>query len=357
MGGKFCFLLGLCVLFVFIVSAENEEKDLSQENVSLRLIRSADSKRKKSRNRTKNMKSKKRNKKNRKRKNKKRNKIQKKKNKNKKRNNKTKKKTNKDSRAQERMVDGKCLECAATAMNRWKTQVANFLKQKTRVEKQAAIAGKKSGKQDVFAPIVSKLIDVGGGNKSALTCSGSADSDGAKQLANLTTTLEECAMKINETCNLDTFPKPDQAMIDTCSTSVEMFETEAKKCLDLSKADTAEDACTCWTSEDMKKYTEEVKSCKIAEVSDIAKGLKDCKAEFSKCRKYEDDSIASIQSCSQSAAQLQEKVEALSANKDAMNDVKDKIATAISGSSERAPATDCAGFITLVTQSNSFIHS
>merc|ERR1711902_472226 len=89
-------------------------------------------------------------------------------------------------------------------------------KKKNRAEKQSEIAMKKSAKQDVFAPVVSKLVDVGGGNKSALTCSGSSDSDGAKQLANLTTTLGECAMKINETCNPATFPKANMTLVEEC---------------------------------------------------------------------------------------------------------------------------------------------
>ena len=47
-------------------------------------------------------------------------------------------------------------------MSRWMTQVANFNKQKTRIEKQTAIAEKKAEKMDVFAPVAKKLIDVGG---------------------------------------------------------------------------------------------------------------------------------------------------------------------------------------------------
>ena len=343
MGGKICFILALFIFFVFTTTVGNEENNISKDSSSLRLSRSSDSVRK-GRSNKKNSKKKRRNQKNKKRKNK-----------NKRGNNKVQKKGNKDSRTHKRMVDGACLESATISLNIWRNQVTNFQKQMARVKKQAEIAGKKSGKQDVFGPIAKKLIDVGGGNKSALTCSGSADSDGAKQLANLTMTLNECAKEINMTCNQDTFPKPDMTLINTCTDSVESFEKEAKKCFDLSKEATVEDACTCWTSEDMKKYTEEVKNCKIAEVGAIAKGLKDCKASFSKCRKYEDDTISSIQSCSQSADQLKSKVEALAKNKEALNDVKNKIAKATSSSS-RAPATDCAGFVSLVLQSNLMIN-
>ena len=191
----FLILFGLLVVLAVLASAENEEQSLSQKISSLRIARDADAGR--------------RNKKNRNGKKNKKNKRRKNKRKNKKRTNKNKKRTNKGSRAQGRMVDGKCLESATTAMSRWRNQVANFMKQKTRIEKQAEIAEKKSGKKAVFAPIAKKLIDVGGGNKSALTCSGSADSDGAKQLSNLTMTLEECEKEVNMTCNPDNFPKPN----------------------------------------------------------------------------------------------------------------------------------------------------
>ena len=332
---KLCLIIGLFLFLALLVSANNEEQSLSQQASSIRIKREADPGR-----RNKNKKAKRRNK------GKGRNNGKKNK-----RKNKNKKRTNKGSRGQGRMVDGKCLESATTAMSRWRNQVANFMKQKTRIEKQAEIAEKKSGKKAVFALIAKKLIDVGGGNKSALTCSGSADSDGAKQLSNLTITLEECGKEVNMTCNSDNFPKANMTAVDACTASVTSFETEAQKCYDLSKEATAEDACTCWTNADMMKYSDEVKSCKVEAVSDIAKGLKACKAAFSKCRQYEDAAISTIQTCSQSADQLKAKAEALTKNKEALTDVKAKIAKATSSASSRAPATDCAGFLSLVLQS------
>ena len=315
------------MLLAVLASAEKEDQSLAEKLISMRVVRDAEAGK-----RNLNKKSKKGN--------------------NRKNKNKNRKRNNKGSRIQGRMVDGKCIETATTVMRRWKDQVANFLKQKSRIEKQSGIAEKKAGKKDVFAPIAQKLIDVGGGNKSALTCSGSADSDGAKQLANLTMTILECEMEINATCHPDNFPKPNMTIVDECSTTVENFEKEAKKCFGLSKEDTAEEACTCWTSEDMMMYSEKVKSCRITEVGDIAKGLKACTGAFSKCRKYEDDVISTIQTCSQTADQLKAKAAALSANKDALNDVKAKIASATARRRHaRAPATDCAGFLTLVMNS------
>ena len=84
----------------------------------------------------------------------------------------------KGSRDSDRDVDVTCVENVITVMRRWKDVVSNFQKQKTRIEKQATIAGKKSDKKAVFGPIALQLVELGGGNKSALTCGCSADTAG-----------------------------------------------------------------------------------------------------------------------------------------------------------------------------------
>merc|ERR1712242_128816 len=187
------------------------------------------------------------------------------KNKTKRRQNKTKRTQNKRRkgiRQSARMgeIDGMCLESAVTAMKRWKDVVANFDKQKTRIEKQASIAGKKS----VFGPIALKLVDLGGGNKSALTCSGSATSEGALQLPNMT-------------------------FVDACVNATDLFKTLATECMTMSKEATATEACACWSAPEMTMASEAVKDSKITEVSTIAQGLKACKDAFSTCRKFEDE--------------------------------------------------------------------
>ena len=272
----------------------------------------------------------------------------------------------KGSRKSSRTIDGKCLESAMTVMRRWKDVVANFEKQKTRIEKQATIAGKKSDKKAVFAPIALKLVDLGGGNKSALTCSGSADSDGAKQLTNLTNTLFDCEVAVNASCTTD-FPMPNMTFVDACANATANFVTMATDCMTKSKEATAGEACTCWASEDMAAASEAVKDCKIAEVSAIAQGLKACKEAFSKCRKYEDEAVTSMAACAVSAAQLKEKAAALSANKNAMDGSKTKVAEMTASTrnqrrptfsrhrgagslsaSSRAAATSCSEFIQFV---------
>merc|ERR1711878_260031 len=131
------------------------------------------------------------------RKNRKSKKNKRKNRKNRKNRNKNKnRKNNKGTRKSARTIDGVWLESAVTAMRRWKDVVTNFEKQKKRIDKQSEIAGKKSGKQSVFGPIALKLVDLGGGNKSALTCSGSATSERALQLTNLTSTLFDCEVLV-----------------------------------------------------------------------------------------------------------------------------------------------------------------
>merc|ERR1719367_1343285 len=126
-----------------------------------------------------------------------------------------------------------------TVLKRWRQEVTNFLKQKARIEKQTSIAAKKSDKSSIFAPIAKQLVDVGGGNKSELSCAGFLDSTGAQQLTDLTGTLNNCEISINAACSPDNFPKADQTMIDECSITVDGFIAEAQKCLDITKEDTA----------------------------------------------------------------------------------------------------------------------
>merc|ERR1719150_1178849 len=166
---------------------------------------------------------------------------------NKKRTNKKNKKSSKGTRKSARTVDGVCLENAMTVMRRWKDVVANFDKQKTRIEKQASIAGKKSGKQSVFGPIALKLVDLGGGNKSALTCSGSSTSEGALQLTNLTSTLFDCEVLVNASCTTD-FPMPNMTFVDACVNAIDLFKTLATECMTMSKEATATEACACWSA-------------------------------------------------------------------------------------------------------------
>ena len=253
------------------------------------------------------------------------------------------------------MIDGNCVEKGIAVMRKWKGIVANFQKQKARIEKQTKIASKKLTKISSFVPVVAKLMLAGGGNKANPICVNSTDSPGAKQLANLTSTLLQCEQELNDSCNPENFPKkPNYVKIEVCILYIKEFEEEATRCMVLSKEASAEDACECWTGEKMNNYSEYVEQCKLEAVESIATGLKSCTGKFSKCRKYEDSSISTIQACPQTSDQLVAMINILSKNKEALETVQTNITNLTESSSEnRQGASSCGEIINLVTESKS----
>jgi len=280
----------------------------------------------------------------------KRNKTEKKKNRNGKKvikNNQRKKKYRKVCR----QATGECLENAVTAMNRWLRVVSNYKKQSIRIKGQKSLADKKKGKKGLFSPVLNQLISAGGGNKSALTCAGSSNSSGAAQLKNLTVTLDACMKNINTSCNMEDFPKPNATLVKKCDNSTATFEIEAEKCRKLSKNSTSAAACTCWNG--MANVSEAVVGCsRTDEQEKIKNATKKCKEAFGKCRKFEDDAVSILKSCSESSEKLKQKAAALSKNKDALTEAKAKIAktTGSSGRRRRAAATNCGEFIALAVR-------
>ena len=284
--------------------------------------------------------------------------------KNKQRMNKNKNKKNgkrngqrKGMRQNGRAVDDACVTNAVTVMKQWKDIVGNFEKQKTRMERQKKTGGNKNAKNGAFASVASYLVDIGGGNKSSLSCSGSTTNSGAMQLTNLTKTLFDCEKDINATCNTANFPQPNMTFLDECVMKIDSFKMMAQECLDKtvgSKATTVADACTCWSNSTLTAASTAIKSCKASDESKaITKQLNKCKSAFGTCRKYEDDAISSIVSCSSSTSKLTAKAAQLSANSKAMTAAKTKMASLASSSGRRktrATATSCAEVITKSTE-------
>merc|ERR1712223_343943 len=122
-----------------------------------------------------------------------------------------------------RTVSDTCLEKSITIMRMWKDVISNFEKQKKRMEKQNGTGASKSSKKGAFAPIGLRLISVGGGNKSALSCGGKTNNAGAKQLKNLTDILSACSTNIHKMCG--NFSKPNMTKLSTCSKLAESFKT------------------------------------------------------------------------------------------------------------------------------------
>merc|ERR1712001_507331 len=90
-----------------------------------------------------------------------------------------------------------CFENAVFYMKLWKDVVGNFEKQNKRMTKQNSTGQSKSGKKGTFAPIAFKLVDIGGGNKTNMSCGGSYNNSGAMQLQNLPKTLFDCELSVN----------------------------------------------------------------------------------------------------------------------------------------------------------------
>ena len=116
-------------------------------------------------------------------------------------------------------------------MKMWKDVVRNFEAQSKRIKKHNTTGGNKANKKGLFAPIARRLVEIGGGNKSKLSCGGEFENDGAKQLANLTETLFQCEKEVNGSCHTDNFPKPNMTLINRCDTLVGTFKTAAQDCL------------------------------------------------------------------------------------------------------------------------------
>ena len=203
-----------------------------------------------------------------------------------------------------RTVSDTCFENALTIMRMWKDVISNFERQKKRMERQNSTGVNKSGKKGIFGPIAQRLIEVGGGNKSAPSCGGKTNNDGAKQLKNLTDTLSACESNVHKMCG--NFSQPNMTKLSACAVLADSFKKGAQKCLDLTIGSNAKDtdtACTCWTGADLNKTVQAAKNCKFStEAKAIANELKNCTKAFGKCRKYEDAAVTAITNCTKSSS-------------------------------------------------------
>jgi len=259
-----------------------------------------------------------------------------------------------------------CFSQAIFFMKLWKDTVANFKKQKSRMTKQNSTGSGKSGKKGLFAPVALRLVDIGGGNKSNMSCGGVYGNKGAAQLQNLTKTLFDCEIEVNKSCNTANFPQPNTTLITLCDSLVTSFINETGSCVGKSLGSSktnVSDACGCWLGPKLNSTAHSLKSCKTSSsASAITVQLNKCKTAFAKCRKYEDDAITAIMSCATTTAQQTATAASLSANNASMTAAKTKmssLATASSGKRRsRATAVSCAEVIsksqTVISYATSF---
>merc|ERR1711874_589427 len=259
-----------------------------------------------------------------------------------------------------------CLIQAVFFMKLWKDTVANYQKQKSRMTKQNSTGSGKSGKKGLFAPIAHRLVDIGGGNKTNMSCGGEYGNKGAAQLQNLTKTLFDCEIDVNKSCNPSNFPKPNTTLTTLCDSLVSSFTTATTACLNKSFGSSktnVSDACGCWVGPILNNTAQSLKQCKTSSsASAITKQLNKCKTAFGTCRKYEDDALTAIMSCVTSTAQQTAKATVLSVNNASMTAAKAKMSS-LAGSSSgrrrmRATAASCAEVISkseiVISYANSF---
>merc|ERR1712241_1597619 len=266
-----------------------------------------------------------------------------------------------ESRSTARTVTDTCFETSHTIMKMWKDVIGNFEKQHKRMAKQNETGESKSGKKAVFKSAAQKLLSSGGGNKSAPSCAGSTDNEGAKQLKNLTDFLHTCEEEVHDACNSSNFDVVNVAKLEDCKLHADNFKNGAEECLGKTvgaKKTRVEDACACWTNSSLAEHTEAAKECKFQEEAKMfAAALKTCRNAFSKCRKYEDAAAHTISACSKNSDDLLKKVAALSANADKVKEAQAVVkALAASRRSRRAAAlASCTEVKTVAIQLTAFV--
>merc|ERR1719341_3065009 len=230
-------------------------------------------------------------------------------------------------------------------------QMKNFEKQFKRIRAKNKTANNKGGKKGAFNKALERLVEQGGGNKSNLSCQGSTTNDGAKQLKNLTDFLSNCSMQIKDACNV-TVPGNMTEMMQ-CENDVKAFGGEFDKCKKMS----GEEACACFGNDTLLEMGNKTKKCNLAnESKEMVEADKKCKKAYGECRKYQEDIIGAVSSCSKSTDKLKEKAKALTENSKNLDNAKKAVSAlttrrrqAAHQRGRRAAPTDRAGMITVAT--------
>merc|ERR1711892_576746 len=251
-----------------------------------------------------------------------------------------------------RTVNSTCLDTAVKLMKIVNSKITNFLVQQKRISKYNNTGNKKTAKKGLFGPIASKVIDVGGGNASDLSCSGNKTNPGATKLKSIISSLQKCEVNIKAACDPSAYPLPNMTEANECKTLMVSMKASVEACL----KKTGSEACSCWLDSDLKATADKVKNCDISSSNKLVTAQhKQCTGNFSACKKIEDTAVTYIYACSQSAATLKAKATQASKNVDALGAAKNKTSTLAGGSSGRSTiirkratsVSTCADFVSL----------
>jgi len=261
-------------------------------------------------------------------------------------------------RSSSRAINETCVTNIMAMYAVYANQMKNFEKQLKRIQAKNKTSNNKGGKKGAFNKALERLVEQGGGNKSSLSCQGSTTNDGAKQLKNLTDFLRNCSTLIEDACNV-TVPGNMTEMMQ-CESDVKAFGEEFDKC----KKMAGEEACSCFGADTLIKMGNKTKKCNLANESKaMVEADKKCKKAYGECRKYQEDIIGAVSSCSKSTDELKEKAKALTENTKNLENAKKAVSALTtrrrhaaqkrSGAAQkrgrRAAPTDCAGMITVAT--------
>merc|ERR1712095_5323 len=231
-----------------------------------------------------------------------------------------------------RAVNSTCLETAVKLLKIVQQRVTNFLQQQKRMSKFNGTGAKESAKKGLFGPIASKVIDIGGGNASDLSCSGNKTNPGATKLKSIISDLQKCEKQIMVACDTSAYPHPNMTEVMECKTNMETMKTSVEACA----KKTGDEACTCWMDADLMAVAEKVKNCDISkENKKVTAAHKECTGNFSACKKIEDSAVTYIFACSQSADALKVKAAQTKKNVNALEAAKTKTGTLAGNSTGR----------------------
>jgi len=249
-------------------------------------------------------------------------------------------------------VNSTCLDTAVKLLKIVQQRITNFLVQQKRMSKFNSTGDKKSAKKGLFGPIASKVIDVGGGNASDLSCSGNKTNAGATKLKSIISDLQKCEKSIMVACDTSAYPHPNMTEAMECKTNMESMKTAVEACT----KKTGEEACTCWMDSTLMATAEKVKKCDIStENKKVTAAHKQCTGNFSACKKIEDSAVTYIFACSQSADDLKVKAAQTKKNANALEAAKTKTSTLAGNSTGRSTVirkratsvSTCSDFVSL----------
>merc|ERR1711934_195207 len=248
-------------------------------------------------------------------------------------------------------TDYTCLLSAMTYLGLMKSQVTNYQKQQGRVVAANKTGEKKNGKKGIFASTAQRIIRSGGGNSAALSCQGSTNSSGAKNLTDLATLLNGCEVKVKAACSTDNMPLPNMTEVSACLSAMTTFKGMVDTCQMEMTNGTA--ACTCWSNSSFTALATTIRGCKIktSQTAMLAQ-LASCKSNFSACKQAEDDGMKAMSSCATSKADLLASAKTLTANSAGLDSAKTKVDSLASSNStgKKRAAASCAEIITIVTE-------